>query len=86
MAIVRRRFLQIAAGALGSSFVYTGSCAKDYPSRPVRLLIGFLRHPDPVVAETARQALAYLENLGSRSEAAKPPKPQHLNRFHNQKE
>jgi hypothetical protein len=52
----------------------------------VRLLIGFLRHPDPVVAETARQALAYLENLGSRSEAAKPPKPQHLNRFHNQKE
>jgi len=41
MTIVRRRFLQIAAGALGSSFVYTASCAEDYPSRPVRLLVGF---------------------------------------------
>src|SRR5687768_8770136 len=41
MAIVRRRFLQIAAGALGSSFVYTAAWAEDYPSRPVRLLVGF---------------------------------------------
>jgi tripartite-type tricarboxylate transporter receptor subunit TctC len=41
MAIVRRRFLQIAAGALGSSFVYTAAWVKDYPSRPVRLLVGF---------------------------------------------
>jgi len=41
MAMVRRRFLQIAAGALGSSFVYTASCSKDYPYRPVQLLVGF---------------------------------------------
>src|SRR5687768_2986526 len=41
MAIVRRRFLQIAAGALGSSFVYTTACAKDYPTRAVGLLVGF---------------------------------------------
>ncbi|MCA1607223.1 MAG: tripartite tricarboxylate transporter substrate binding protein, partial [Acidobacteria bacterium] len=41
MAIVRRRFLQIAVGALGSSFVYTAAWAEDYPSRPVRLLVGF---------------------------------------------
>jgi tripartite-type tricarboxylate transporter receptor subunit TctC len=41
MAIVRRRFLQIAAGAFGSSFAYTAARAEDYPSRPVRLLVGF---------------------------------------------
>jgi tripartite-type tricarboxylate transporter receptor subunit TctC len=41
MAIVRRRFLQIAAGALGSSFVYTAACAEGYPSRAVGLLVGF---------------------------------------------
>jgi tripartite-type tricarboxylate transporter receptor subunit TctC len=41
MAIDRRRFLQIAAGALGSSFVYTAACAKEYPSRAVGLLVGF---------------------------------------------
>src|SRR5687767_2896019 len=41
MAIVRRRFLQIAAGALGSSFVYTAAWAEDYPFRAVRLLVGF---------------------------------------------
>jgi len=41
MTIVRRRFLQIAAGALGSSFVYTAAWAENYPSRPVRLLVGF---------------------------------------------
>ena len=41
MAIARRRFLQIAAGALGSSFAYRADWAEDYPSRPVRLLVGF---------------------------------------------
>src|SRR5687767_9704742 len=30
MTIVRRRFLQIAAGALGSSFVYTAAWAENY--------------------------------------------------------
>ena len=41
MTISRRRFLQIAAGALGSSFVYTAAWAENYPFRPVRLLVGF---------------------------------------------
>jgi len=41
MAILRRRFLQIAAGALGSSFAYNAAWAQDYPSRAVRLLVGF---------------------------------------------
>src|SRR5688500_4325194 len=41
MAIVRRRFLQIAAGARGPSFAYTAAWAENYPSRPVRLLVGF---------------------------------------------
>jgi tripartite-type tricarboxylate transporter receptor subunit TctC len=41
MTIVRRRFLQIAAGALGSSCAYTVAGTRNYPSRPVRLLVGF---------------------------------------------
>src|SRR5215213_10304119 len=41
MPILRRRFLQIAIGALGSSFAYTAARAEDYPSRAVRLLVGF---------------------------------------------
>src|SRR5688572_9648927 len=41
MAILRRRFLQIATGALGSSFAYHAGWAQEYPSRAVRLLVGF---------------------------------------------
>ncbi|HUR39771.1 MAG TPA: tripartite tricarboxylate transporter substrate-binding protein [Verrucomicrobiae bacterium] len=41
MTIARRRFLQIAVGALGSSFVYKAAVAETYPSRTVRLLVGF---------------------------------------------
>ncbi len=41
MAILRRRFLQIATGALGSSFAYNAAWAEEYPSRAVRLLVGF---------------------------------------------
>jgi len=33
----------------------------------VRSLLQLLRHPDPVVAELARQALAYLEGVGAES-------------------
>jgi tripartite-type tricarboxylate transporter receptor subunit TctC len=39
MTVGRRRFLQIAAGALASSF--TAAWAENYPSRSVRLLVGF---------------------------------------------
>ena len=41
MAILRRRFLQIATAALGSSFAYNAAWAEEYPSRSVRLLVGF---------------------------------------------
>src|SRR6188474_1151053 len=41
MAILRRRFLQIATAALGSSFAYNAAWAEDYPSKAVRLLVGF---------------------------------------------
>jgi tripartite-type tricarboxylate transporter receptor subunit TctC len=41
MAILRRRFLQIATGALGSGFAYNAAWTEEYPSRSVRLLVGF---------------------------------------------
>ena len=41
MTIARRRFLQIATCALGSGFVYKAAWSETYPSRPVRLLVGF---------------------------------------------
>jgi hypothetical protein len=33
----------------------------------VRLLVGLLRHPDPVVGEVSRQALEYLERVADRA-------------------
>jgi hypothetical protein len=33
----------------------------------VRLLVGLLRHPDPVVGEVSRQALEYLERMAARA-------------------
>ena len=33
----------------------------------IRMLVGLLRHPDPVVPELARQALRYLEAAASSS-------------------
>jgi hypothetical protein len=33
----------------------------------IRMLVGLLRHPDPVVPELTRQALRYLEAAASRS-------------------
>ena len=35
--------------------------------RWLRLLVGLLRHPDPVVPELARQALRYLESAAAKS-------------------
>jgi hypothetical protein len=34
----------------------------------VRLVVGLLRHPDPVVAEVSREALRYLEGVAARAE------------------
>jgi len=33
----------------------------------LRLVIGLLRHPDPVVGEVSRQALRYLEDVAARA-------------------
>lgn len=40
MTVARRRFLQIAAAALGASLV-SPAWSETYPSRPIRLLVGF---------------------------------------------
>jgi hypothetical protein len=34
----------------------------------VRLVVGLLRHPDPVVAEVSREALRYLEGVAARAD------------------
>lgn len=43
MTIARRRFLKIAAGVLGSSFVHAAAWAANDSARPIRLLVGFPR-------------------------------------------
>jgi len=37
----------------------------------VRLLIGLLRHPDPVVGEVSREALRYLESVATRADESR---------------
>ena len=37
----------------------------------VRLVIGLLRHPDPVVGEVAREALRYLEGVAARADESR---------------
>jgi tripartite-type tricarboxylate transporter receptor subunit TctC len=41
MRLPRRQFLRLAAGALASPAAARLACADAYPSRPVRLLVGF---------------------------------------------
>ena len=41
MTIRRRRFLQLAAGALAAPAVSRLAHAQNYPSRPIRMLVGF---------------------------------------------
>jgi tripartite-type tricarboxylate transporter receptor subunit TctC len=60
MAILRRRFLQMTAGALGSSFTYNAAWPENYPSRVVRLLVGF---PDGGPVDIAGRTIgAWLSN------------------------
>jgi len=37
----------------------------------VKTLVRLLRHPDPVVVELSRQALAYLEGIGAQAGSAR---------------
>ena len=41
MKLPRRRFLHLAAGAAALPMVSRIATAVDYPSRPVRLIVGF---------------------------------------------
>src|SRR5215831_20611980 len=37
----RRKFLHLAAGAAGMSFVSRSTWAQTYPNRPVKIIVGF---------------------------------------------
>ena len=41
MSFARRRFLQLAGGAVAAASVARRAAALDYPTRPVRLIVGF---------------------------------------------
>jgi len=41
MKLPRRRFLHLAAGAVAFPALSRNACARSYPSRPVRLIVGF---------------------------------------------
>ncbi len=41
MPLSRRRFLHLAAGAVGSSAISRRAWGQSYPSRPVRIIVGF---------------------------------------------
>ncbi len=41
MSFARRRFLQLAGGAAAAASVARRAAALDYPTRPVRLIVGF---------------------------------------------
>jgi len=59
----RRRFLQVAAGAFALPAVAGGAWSQTYPSRPVRLLVGFPAGNAPdIVARLIGQGLS--ERLG----------------------
>jgi tripartite-type tricarboxylate transporter receptor subunit TctC len=63
MTIRRRRFLHLAAGAVGMSALSRVAIAQSYPSRPVRLVIGYT--PGGSADLTARLMAQWLsERLG----------------------
>jgi tripartite-type tricarboxylate transporter receptor subunit TctC len=50
MQLPRRRFLSLAATAIGLPAISRVALAQDYPSRPVRLLVGFAAGGAPDIA------------------------------------
>jgi tripartite-type tricarboxylate transporter receptor subunit TctC len=62
----RRRFLQLAAGAAAAPMLAPVAWAQSYPSRPVRIIVGF--PPGGAADITARLMGQWLsERLGSTS-------------------
>jgi len=63
MKLPRRRFLRLAAVAIGLPAVSRMACAQAYPARPVRLIVGFAAGGAPDIA--ARLVAQWLsERLG----------------------
>jgi tripartite-type tricarboxylate transporter receptor subunit TctC len=63
MTIARRRFLQLAAGAAASPMASRPSWAQAYPSRPVRIIVGYAAGgAQDIVARLIGQSLS--ERLG----------------------
>src|ERR1700758_1476782 len=63
MELLRRRFLHIAAGAIASPAISRIARSQTYPSRPVRLIVGFpAGGPQDIVARLMGQWLS--ERLG----------------------
>jgi tripartite-type tricarboxylate transporter receptor subunit TctC len=63
MQLHRRRFLQLLAGAPGLPAIVRSARAQTYPSRPVRIIVGFAAGGTPdIVARVVGQSLS--ERLG----------------------
>ena len=63
MNLLRRRFLHLAAGAASVPAVSRVACAQAYPTRPVRIIVGFApAGPGDIVARLIGQWLS--ERLG----------------------
>ena len=77
MKIPRRRFLHLAAGAAALPAVSRIARAQTYPTRPVRIIVGFCRRwsdrhhraPDRAMAVgAARPAIRHREPAGRRQQ------------------
>ena len=58
MKLLRRQFLHLAAGAAALPAVSSIAMAQAYPSRPVRLFVGFTAGAWPMVRRLAGQILS----------------------------